>query len=152
MIKVVVDTNTVFSAILNTEGKIGYLLLNSKDYFTFFSPNLLRIEIEKYRQKLLDISKLTPEQLEESIFQIFNTITFVLEEQIPFEIWQKVLPIVRDADMDDIAFVAMSEFLDIPLWTGDKKLIEGTQAKGFMKCITTEEILEWRQELEKKKK
>ncbi len=150
--KVVVDTNTVFSAILNTDSKIGHLLLNSEEYFDFVTPNLLRLEIEKYRQKLLAISKLTTEQLEESIFQIFNCITFISEEQIPFEIWQKVLPIVRDVDMDDIAFIALSEFLDVRLWTGDKVLIEGTEAKGFTRCISTKEMLEWRQELEIKKK
>ena len=37
--KIVVDTNIIFSAILNTNGKIGDLLLNSDDVFQFYSPD-----------------------------------------------------------------------------------------------------------------
>ena len=39
--KIVVDTNIFFSAILNTNGKIGDLLLNSDDVFQFYSHNKL---------------------------------------------------------------------------------------------------------------
>lgn len=42
--------------------------------------------------------------------------------------------------MDDIAFVAMSIYLDAKLWTGDKKLIIGLQKYGFKRIITTEEL------------
>jgi predicted nucleic acid-binding protein len=50
--------------------------------------------------------------------------------------------------MDDIAFVAMSEYLDTRLWTGDKELIKGLTAKGFERCISTKELLDWRKQLE----
>ena len=50
--------------------------------------------------------------------------------------------------MDDIAFVAMSEYENIRLWTGDKELIEGLAAKGFNKCISTDELIEIRKQLE----
>jgi len=35
--RVVVDTNIAFSGILNSNGKIGELLIKSKDYFDYFS-------------------------------------------------------------------------------------------------------------------
>lgn len=50
--------------------------------------------------------------------------------------------------MDDIAFVALSEYEDVKLWTGDKKLREGLIAKGFQRCISTQELFELRKELE----
>jgi predicted nucleic acid-binding protein len=46
--------------------------------------------------------------------------------------------------MDDIAFVALSLFLDIKLWTGDKQLIGGLTKKGFKNIITTHEMLQLR--------
>lgn len=35
--KIVIDSNIVFSAILNKNGKIGDLLLNSDDVFQFYT-------------------------------------------------------------------------------------------------------------------
>ncbi|MQY80111.1 MAG: hypothetical protein GH151_13115 [Bacteroidetes bacterium] len=39
--RIVVDTNIVFSAIINTHGKIGDLLMNSDNVFDFYSCNFL---------------------------------------------------------------------------------------------------------------
>jgi predicted nucleic acid-binding protein len=47
----------------------------------------------------------------------------------------------------DITFVALSLFLDIKLWTGDKLLISGLTKKGFKNIITTQEILQLRREI-----
>ena len=58
---------------------------------------------------------------------------------------------VRDVDMNDIAFVALSEYEAVKLWTGDKELIAGLTAKGFQNCITTKEMIELRRALEQKK-
>ena len=46
--------------------------------------------------------------------------------------------------MDDISHVALSLFLDIKLWTGDKLLIGGLTKKGFTNFITTQEMLQLR--------
>ncbi len=39
--KIIVDTNIVFSAILNSNSRIGKILLNSKEHFQFFTCNYL---------------------------------------------------------------------------------------------------------------
>lgn len=89
MKKIVVDTNIVFSAILNTESNIGDLLMNSDEVFTFYSAQHLRKEIENHKDILLKVSKLNEQQIEESKYQIFNKIHFLTEEQIPFKIWHQ---------------------------------------------------------------
>lgn len=146
--KIVVDTNIIFSGILNTESKIGDLLMNSESIFEFRSAMYLKAEIENHEEKLMRISGLTQDQIEKSIEQIFSCIKFISEEIIPFEIWQKAARLVRDVDMDDIAFVALSEYEEIKLWTGDKELIAGLTAKGFQRCISTEEMIALRRDLE----
>jgi len=151
MQKIVVDTNIVFSAILNTNNNIADLLLNSTDVFEFYSANYLRIEIDRHKDKLSTISGLEIQKINEIKFQICQNINFISEELIPFEIWQKSVRIVRDVDMDDIAFVALNEYLDAMLWTGDKELIKGIQKKGYMKCYTTDEILNIRNNLDRNK-
>lgn len=64
--KVIVDANIVFSALLNTNGKIGDLLLNSNNLIEFIAPGLtekgfnLTIstnELYNYRQKVLKSKK-----------------------------------------------------------------------------------------------
>lgn len=127
--KIVVDTNIVFSAILNTNSKIGDLLMNSESIFEFRSVMYLKDEIEKHEEKLMTISSLSQVQIEQSIEQVFSCIKFISEEIIPFEVWQKALRLVRDVDIDDIAFVALSEYEGVKLWTGDKELITGLRLR-----------------------
>jgi len=38
-VKIIIDANIVFSGILNSNGKIGDLLIDSKKYFSFIAPN-----------------------------------------------------------------------------------------------------------------
>lgn len=146
--KFVVDTNIAFSAVLNTEGKVGDLLMNSHGILKFHSCDTLRAELEEHREKLLEISGMTEEQLDQSIYQITNQIIFTNEALIPFEFWLKGADLVRDTDMNDIAFLALSELLGAKLWTGDKELVKGLVKKGFSNFITTEELYQLRQLLE----
>ena len=47
---------------------------------------------------------------------------------IPFEEWIKALRLVRDIDKDDINFVALNNFINQILWTGDTGLYNGSAA------------------------
>ncbi len=150
MQKIVVDTNVVFSALLNTSSPIGDLVLNSANVFEFYSCTLLKEEIKEHQAKILKISGFTESEFAILCQTIFAKITFISEEIIPFEYWQNALPIVREVDMDDIAFVALADLLDAKLWTGDKKLLDGIRAKGYSKAISKEEVMLLRTELESK--
>ena len=77
--KIVVDTNIVFSAIPNTESKIGDLLMNSEAIFEFRSAMYLKEEIEKHEGKLMTISELTKDEIEQSTEQVFSYIKFISE-------------------------------------------------------------------------
>lgn len=80
-------------------------------------------------------------------FLVYKQVDFFSESTIPFEFWQKAADLVRDVDMDDISHVALSLFLDIKLWTGDKLLIGGLTKKGFKNIVTTQEILQLRRKV-----
>lgn len=142
--KFVVDTNIAFSAILNTESKIGDLIMNSHGVLEFHACDTLRSELIRHRSKLLELSKMSEEQLDQSIYQITNSLVFNYEALIPYEYWVKSANLVRDIDMDDVAFVALAEFLGIKLWTGDRELMKGLARKGFTHFITTEELYKLR--------
>lgn len=50
--------------------------------------------------------------------------------------------LVKDIDKKDMLFVALSIQMDLKLWTGDKKLIQGLRAKGYKNVIETKELLD----------
>jgi len=50
-VRIIVDANIVFSAILNTNSKIADLLPNSKGIFDFIAPSLSVIRDKKIPQK-----------------------------------------------------------------------------------------------------
>jgi predicted nucleic acid-binding protein len=138
--KIVVDTNVIISAILHPSGKIGELLMYAQKEFQFYAPYLVKDEIKRHQAKLLLLSQMNNDDFEIVKDLIFNCLMFISEEQIPFEYWQNALPIVREVDIDDIAFVVLSEYIDAKLWTGDKKLLVGISKKGFQRGISTEDV------------
>lgn len=142
--KIVVDTNIVFSAMLNPSSAIGKIIIFGQKHHQlhFFAPHLLKEEVKRHRSKIIEASQYISDSLFEDIRdEVFRCVNFISEEQIPYDFWHEAIPLVRDTDMDDIAFVALAEYLDAKLWTGDKRLVIGLEHRGFKRIITTEEIL-----------
>ncbi len=144
---IVIDTNIVFSALLNANGLIGELLLNSQDEFKFYAPELMKEEILKYADELIATSKLTNLQFEESAFRILSAIELLSEDLINQTSWSKAFELTNDVDENDTPFVALTIELKAILWTGDKKLINGLIAKGFKSILSTQELFSLRSEL-----
>jgi predicted nucleic acid-binding protein len=56
--KIIVDTNIVFSALLNSNSHIGQLLLDSRNYFEFYSCKYLQKELFNHFHKIRAYTKL----------------------------------------------------------------------------------------------
>ncbi len=139
--KIVVDTNIIFSALLNSNSTIGDLLFNSKKHFEFYSCSYMRMEIQKHWERLKKISNLSDEELQVSYAQILLKLKFINEEIIPVEIWLASELITKEIDIDDTDFVALTKFLKATLWTGDKVLYNGLKRLEFKKILNTNELL-----------
>lgn len=140
-VKIVVDTNIIFSVLLNSNGTIGDLLFNSDRQFEFYSCGYMRHEIQKHWERLKKISKLSDEQLQTSYTQVALKLRFINEEIIPLETWLISEAITKEIDPDDTDFVALTKFLRATLWTGDKVLYNGLKKAGFKKTLNTAELL-----------
>lgn len=147
---IVVDTNIVFSAILNTNSTIGDLILNSRNIFQFYSCNFLLGEIDNHWEKLQRFSKLNTTDLSESRYLILKNIFFISEHQIPVQYRISAYELVKDIDIKDLAFVALNEFQKSLLWTGDKVLIKGLKNNGYKNVITTRELIKLKEFLSAK--
>lgn len=122
---IVVDTNIVFSAILNADGTIADLLLNSDETFKFYAPNFMLEELEKHHEKMKSISGLSEQELRFLESFILKKIEIISEDFIDHNNWNIAKRLTEDVDEFDIPFVALSIELECPLWTGDKKLMRG---------------------------
>ncbi len=146
--KIVVDTNIVFSAILNTDSRIGKTLLNSKNHFQFYSCHYLQIEMQRHRNKLLNLTKLPEDALAELTFLVMNPIIFIDERLLPQALLLTTEALLQSIDPNDTPFVALTTYLGGKLWTGDRKLYEGLQSKQFTEVLSTADLLLLRDHLE----
>lgn len=138
--KIIVDTNIVFSAILNSNSRIGKILLNAKEHFQFFTCNYLKVEIQRHRNRIIKITKLTEDQVLELEELVTKHITFIDERLIPQDILIRTEAQLKSIDPDDTVFVALTKHLEGKLWTGDMQLFNGLKAKRFKDIILTSEL------------
>jgi predicted nucleic acid-binding protein len=143
-VNIIVDANIVFSGILNSNGKIGDLLMNSTKVLSFIAPEYLRTEIYTHHDKLVKLSKLSLEQILESKYQLYKSIIFISEEQIEYRHWKSAIRLVSDIDMKDAVYIAFTKHFEGKLWTGDKQLHKGLLQKGFNDILTTNELFDMR--------
>ena len=139
--KIVVDTNIIFSTLLNSNSNIGDLLFNSGETFEFYSCSYMRYEIQKHWERLKKISKLSEEQLQISYTQVLSKLKFINEEIIPVETWLASEQLTKGIDIDDTDFVALTKFLRATLWTGDRALYNGLKKLNFKKLLNATELL-----------
>jgi len=111
MTKVIVDTNIVFSALLNINSRIGQILINGKSHFDFYSPAYVKFEIFKYKKKIKSIGKLTDDEFLETYGLILKNITILNHSIIPVKIYENAELMCQDIDIDDTIFVAISDFM-----------------------------------------
>ncbi|HUZ58963.1 MAG TPA: PIN domain-containing protein [Hanamia sp.] len=147
MKKIIVDTNIIFSCLLNSQGTIGDLIFNSDNIFEFYSNRYMRFEIRKHWNKLKNISKLPDDEIEIAYEKMLTKLTFINEELIPQNDWEKAEILVEDIDLDDLDFVALTRYLKGSLWTGDKPLYDGLKAKRFRTVYNTQDMIKLRNRL-----
>jgi len=140
----VIDSNIIFSTILNIRSPIGkFILASNSEKVKFYAPEYLSIEIEKYVPKIMELSGMNEAEVRRLLILAYDKIEFVPDQIIPFEYYAKSLPFVKEIDMDDLVFVALNEYLNTTLlWTGDKELYKGLEDRGYDKVVNFEGIKE----------
>jgi predicted nucleic acid-binding protein len=138
--RIVVDTNIVFSAILNTNSKIARIILQPKSTLNLYSTDQLQYELAEHWDKLKALSKYSEIELHKISTLITSRIKFISVEFIPLKRLLKTEVLTSNIDIDDTEFVALTEHIKGKLWTGDKELIKGLKRKKWDKFVSTEDL------------
>lgn len=134
--KVIVDSNIFFSALLKEQNKFRNLLLLN-DKIDFFTCHFLIVELFKYKEKIIKASKMEEEAILELFYELLKRINLYNETLISDENYYQAYDLCKDIDKKDIPFVALTLEINGFLWTGDKKLREGLKSKNFINLYTS---------------
>ncbi len=135
------DSNIVISGLITPNGTISKLIFKDLTSSSLICPVFLIDEVRSKNDKIIKLTGLNQEQLDELIFRFFRHIDFIDNELIDFDFQQQAYNLVADVDKKDLLFVALSIQTGYTLWTGDKKLVTGLKKKGFTKAIGTKELI-----------
>ncbi len=138
--KLVVDTNIVFSAVLNSNSRIARILIAGKRHFDFHSCAFLHAELLKHRPKLKSLTGLSSSELDEVIEKVTANIRFVDEATLSSRLILDTERILARSDLKDVPFVALARKLRARLWTGDKALMRGLEPSFPKLAITTVDL------------
>lgn len=79
---------------------------------------------------------------------VLKKVEIINLEIISSEVWKESIEIASDIDEFDPPFIALSLEAKSPLWTGDKKLINGLKNLGYPHALDTTELYQLRQKKE----
>ncbi len=129
MQKIIIDHNILFAAIYTSTSYTRQKLLNSP--FTFYTPNYLIAELFKHRQRIVEKSKASEEEILHYLNQVMQKVHFFNEELISLENFFTAYHLCKDVDENDTAYIALTLELNGELWTRDEVLKTGLRQRGF---------------------
>ena len=136
---VITDSNIIVSALIKPNGTVAKIF-KAKSQLQFYAPSFLKTEISNHLDKIMTATNFSKKELQQELNYYFEKITFIDISNIPKKHIIDAYLVVSDIDADDVFFVALNFYKKHKLWTSDKALIKGLEAKGYKICITTEEI------------
>jgi len=126
---IVVDTNIIFSALVNKNSKIASFLLEPNRALVM--PKFGFVELFKHKEKICTVSKHSQDEILEILYEFMRHIEFFDENSISVSALKAGWELVEDIDPKDLLFVALTLEVGGVLWTGDLKLRNGLKSKGF---------------------
>lgn len=140
MDSIIVDTNILFSAILNIDSIISKIIIENNK-FTFYTPDFSIDELNKHKNKLIKLTRYEEHEYNEIYNIIFHRVIILNNNIIPNKYFINAREYCKNIDEKDTIFVAYALFFNSKLWTGDKKLINGLKNQNLNITIETSELL-----------
>lgn len=129
--KVIVDTNIIFSALLREDNRYARTLIKNEEKHDFYGVYFTIVELFKHKERIKQFSKLSEEDILEVLYELLKHINIINDDIISVSSWKAAMQLVYDVDVKDLPNVALTIELGAKLWTNDTELKTGLRAKGF---------------------
>ena len=131
--ELVIDANILFSALIK-EGYIRRLILLGDH--SFFVPEFILEEMDKYKGMILEKADITEEELKEVLDLIIENANI---EIIPKEDFKDYIKAAKGIshDIKDIEYLALALKLKCPIWSNDKDF----KKQNKIKIYSTNDLL-----------
>ncbi|MEM1326501.1 MAG: PIN domain-containing protein [Bacteroidota bacterium] len=129
MKKLIIDSNIFYAALRAKHSKTRRRLLTSPHQF--FTANFLFVEIFKHKERILEKSDASEDEVYEFLAELLNVVQFINEQQISTANIVHAFRLCKDIDEKDTILVALSLEFGYRIWTRDDELKEGLKRKGF---------------------
>ena len=136
--ELVLDFNVVFSALYGGNVSIELFMLNHVlREITFLVPSYFWEELDRKREKLMNITRFSENELD-FVLRIIKSQTI----EVPVEVFSEKL---NEAERlspgpKDVPYVALALALGVPILTGDLKLRKGLEGK--LRAYSPSELLD----------
>ena|SRR3989344_7221538 len=130
--KLVIDAGIIFTAL--TGFGVTKKILFLKD-IELYSPRQLLEEINEHKSRILELSSLSPDKIEELLKLIENKISFIIEKSFESSLEQANSSI---PDKEDTSYLALALSKDIPIWSND----EHFKKQSLVEVFNTKELVE----------
>jgi len=133
----IIDFNILFSSMLSGKSFYKTLFRNNN----FFTPDFIFVELQKYENQIIEKTKLEIEQLISYTKFLFNHLKVFPNLVMTLKSKQYAFDLIKDIDLKDITYLALSIELEIPLITRDEVLFNGLRKKGYKNVILFSEFI-----------
>ncbi|MEX2682667.1 MAG: PIN domain-containing protein [Candidatus Sigynarchaeota archaeon] len=130
--KIVVDANILFAAIIKDSYTSRLFLV---DDLEFFAPDFLFMEFEKYEDVIIEKTSRSKEKVQKYITFLKRTITTIPERTFK-DLFKDFVPI--SPDPKDIPYPALAKRIQASIWSNDKKLKE---KQSNIEVVTTADLV-----------
>ena len=129
--KIVADTNILFSILIKPLGKTNELFNSLLIKNTIFIDERTLAELLNHHNKILKLTTILEDEVLILKKALIERTQIILGKDLSNESIISAKDLVKDIDIDDTAFVATAIFLKAILWSGDKPLKTGLLTKGY---------------------
>ncbi len=123
----IADANVLMSILIS--GKSQYI--NTLQFFNFYIPEFAIIELNLYKNVILEKTKLDKTQFRYFAYKVFTLIHFIPEFILQQNSIQKAKELCKNIDIKDTNYVALAIDMNLTLLTRDIKLQKGLKKKKF---------------------
>jgi len=130
--ELIIDANILMSALISSQGKTFDLIFN--EGLRLYAPEFLFEEIKKYKDEIIQKSKISKSEFDLLFSIICTKIEIVSKEEFKGFInkAKKITP-----DQDDTEYLALALKLNCPIWSNDKQL----KKQNYVRIINTIELI-----------